>query len=67
MAYSDIKTKDDFNKCVWCREKLNDSPWSICYDPLWKRNVWGGDSHKYKALLCQDCASELLKSVAKDI
>ena len=60
--YVDIKRSPGGN-CIICKKELSgkDSPWSICYDPAWKRNVWGGDSHEYRALLCQDCAEKLLK------
>lgn len=36
-------------------------PWSICYDPEWKRNTWGGETHEYRGWLCQACAERLLK------
>lgn len=62
--YLDIKTRES-DKCVICHRLLDggDSPWSICFDPYWKHNCWGGDTHEYKALLCQDCVDKLLNPV----
>lgn len=61
--YADIKRSSIDGNCIICKKELlgQDSPWSICYDSEWKHNSWGGDTHKYKALLCQDCAEEILK------
>ena len=59
--YRDIERERE-DRCVVCRNKLEDgdSPWSICFDPEWKRNCWGGDSHEYRALLCQGCAENMI-------
>ena len=61
--YKDIETDCNMTVCHLCKKDLSkiSSPWSICYDPYYKENIWGGDSHEYRALLCQDCAEKLLK------
>lgn len=33
--------------------------YTICYDPEWKRNIWGGDTHKEIGLICRDCGEKL--------
>lgn len=59
--YKDIKTKLS-NNCTLCNCSLknNDSPWSICYDSEWRHNSWGGDTHEFRGLLCQNCVEKLL-------
>ncbi len=48
--------------CVVCGTVLgiDGSPWSICYDEEYEHNIWGGDSHEYRAYLCQNCATNLI-------
>ena len=60
--YKDIEGNYDSGRCAMCSCKLKcgDSPWSICFDPEWRHNCWGGDSHQYRGRLCQACAEELL-------
>lgn len=62
MSYKDIEVHENLGACHVCDKLLKnaDSPWSICFDPFWKTNVWGGDSHIIKALLCQECAEHIL-------
>lgn len=58
-----IEQVEDLSRCILCHNDLpdGDSPWSICYDPEWKRNVWGGDTHEYIAMLCESCAKEIIE------
>lgn len=66
--YKHIKVNYKSDRCVKCSCKLDDgnSPWSICFDPEWIHNCWGGDTHKYCGLLCQACAENILaKGVQK--
>ena len=61
-SYKDIKTDFSMSICKLCKKKLlnNSSPWSLCYDPQYKINIWGGDTHEYRGILCQECAEKLL-------
>lgn len=59
-VFRDIETRDSMDACHLCGKRMKDSPWSICYDPFYSQNSWGGDTHEYKALLCQKCAEGLL-------
>ena len=47
--------------CLFCKKTLNDkhTAYSVCYDPCWKENVWGGDSHQYIGYLCDECGEEM--------
>lgn len=60
--YKDIPTLLKDETCSVCSTPLKDgdSPWSVCFDPLWKDNVWGGDSHEIRAVICQECAERIL-------
>lgn len=49
----------DLDSCWKCKVPTDNSPYSICYDAEWKRNVWGGDTHVYIAYICNMCAKEL--------
>lgn len=62
MMYKDLPEVMKTDRCSLCDSVLDDgdSPWSICYDPLLKLNIWGGDTHEYRAFLCQECAEKLL-------
>lgn len=63
-GYEDIGTSEATmsKQCHICDANLpgGDSPWSICFDPKWKENVWGGDTHEYRAILCQQCAERIV-------
>lgn len=61
-AYNDLPEKQKEGCCSLCDAPLegHSSPWSICFDPSWEGNVWGGDTHEYRAVLCQECAEKLL-------
>ena len=57
----------DMERCLICGKEISPdggSPYSVCYDPAWEYNVWGGDSHEYIGYLCWDCG-EKLKTKAK--
>lgn len=60
--YQDIDNEDEKNKCVRCGSELHGghSPWSICFDPYWQENVWGGDSHETRGMFCQVCAEKII-------
>ena len=48
--------------CVICGEKLNHilgGPWSICFDPMWEKNCWGGDTHEIVGYICEGCITEM--------
>jgi predicted RNA-binding Zn-ribbon protein involved in translation (DUF1610 family) len=50
-------------RCLVCRKDItnkNGSPYSVCYDPHWETNVWGGDSHKHVGYLCENCGKKLV-------
>ena len=50
------------DRCLICGKKIpDDSPYSVCFDPDYKRNVWGGDSHQYIGLLCEEDGLKLNK------
>lgn len=65
--FKDLPEKMHDDCCSLCGAELDNgfSPWSICFDPFFDRNLWGGDSHEYRALLCQECAEKLLGQNAK--
>lgn len=50
------------NRCIICSKVLTnrETPWTLCYDPAYKRNVWGGDTYEVKGELCPMCATHLL-------
>ena len=60
-------------KCVLCDKPIEagHSPFSICYDPEWEHNVWGGDTHESLGLLCVQCgekiAPETFAAIQKEI
>lgn len=59
-----IESEDHCKTCFICDKKpkkkgRNWSPYSVCYDPMYKKNTWGGDSHEYVGLLCDDCMRTL--------
>jgi len=60
--YEDLARDCEEGICTMCKSKLpgGDTPWSICFDKEYKRNCWGGDSHEYRGILCQDCAVRIL-------
>lgn len=45
--------------CVYCEQPLGESPFTICYDPAWRENVWGGDTHAPTGWLCLPCGEGL--------
>lgn len=50
--------------CLNCGKTFTEkwqTPWSICYDPSYKTNVWGGDSHEYIGYLCGRCGRKFDK------
>lgn len=56
-------TELDLEVCGQCKCKLTEStPFTLCYDPYHKNNVWGGDSHETVAYLCVQCAQALIDS-----
>jgi hypothetical protein len=67
--FCDIDVEPD-SVCLWCKQPMPApspyksqgarSPWSVCFDPSYRENVWGGDTHEIKGYLCQDCAETLL-------
>jgi hypothetical protein len=64
--FEDIGRPESLDWCAICGIMLDDSAWSVCFDPCYARcyarNVWGGDTHEYRAYLCQSCAERLLKA-----
>ena len=63
MPYSKLDNSRFLNnhRCCVCHDHIEDfCPWSICYDPEVKRNIWGGDTHEYKGYFCQSCAQKIL-------
>jgi hypothetical protein len=53
------------DKCLICHRNIKDGPYCVCYDPDWKINVWGGDSHRYVGYLCNKCGKKLQKEANK--
>jgi hypothetical protein len=50
----------DSEHCQICKRDLPPNPrWSVCYDPFADTNVWGGDTHVYKAYICDGCAAKI--------
>jgi hypothetical protein len=41
--------------CIKCKCEMNNGAHTICFDPEWERNVWGGDTHKILGWLCGEC------------
>lgn len=61
LEWTDYALEPDMHTCCSCGAKFDYlSPWSVCYDPEYKRNVWGGDTHLMRGYLCQACAKKLL-------
>ena len=52
-------------RCIICKIELDDkgTPYSVCYDPEFEHNVWGGDSHEYVGYLCKSCFDGLKEGV----
>lgn len=49
------------NRCLICGVDTGEAtPWSLCYDPSWKTNVWGGDTHEHRGALCPSCATNII-------
>ena len=48
-------------KCPLCKKNdcPEEGPFSICFDPDWRRNVWGGETHYYMCQICNECGDEL--------
>ncbi len=60
-GYSNLPSAPSMDVCCQCNAPLHggDSPWSVCFDPCYKSNVWGGDTHEVCGLLCQKCAASV--------
>jgi hypothetical protein len=69
INFADVRVGELKKTCTRCDAALADwrSPWTICYDPMWENNVWGGDSHEYRGFLCQKCAEDLLTPSPKAV
>jgi hypothetical protein len=57
----------EWGRCLVCGEKLTDSALSICFDPQWKHNVWGGDTHETISYLHETCIEKLIAKVCSDL
>jgi hypothetical protein len=56
---------EEKDKCLLCDEILTEegtSPYSLCYDPSYKTNCWGGDSHDYIGFFCRKCGKKLARN-----
>lgn len=57
--------------CLLCGDPIEDSPFSVCYDPEWEHNVWGGDTHETIGLLCSPCGEKVapvsLRKIRKEL
>jgi hypothetical protein len=49
------------HNCFICHKRISNSSWSVCYDPEYKHNVWGGDSHQYVSYIHDKCVKKILK------
>lgn len=46
--------------CLKCLKEIEGkSPYSLCFDPDYVGNTWGGDSHDYIGFFCVECGDEL--------
>lgn len=62
------RNMDDFEffpKCGICLSAVAHGPVSICYDPHWEINIWGGDSHRYICAMCDACFQKMLATLEK--
>ncbi len=56
--------------CFFCRGRVDErlgTPYSICYDPEWRVNIWGGDTHRYLAYICEACALSRGLALSSDV
>lgn len=56
-----------FKFCLLCKMPLGNSPYSVCYDASFERNVWGGDSHDYVGYICVKCGNRLLREAERKL
>lgn len=61
---------DTDSECILCGHALtNDTQaedgvnraFSVCSDPCWRNNVWGGDTHKILGYICLKCTLTKLR------
>ena len=61
MATGSIRTP--FTHCVICDTPVGaGGAYSVCVDPMWKENSWGGDSHHVVGRVCHWCGEKLRKA-----
>ena len=54
--------------CPICKKPTEeDGPFSLCFDPVWRGNMWGGDSHEYVCFVCEDCGRRVAMEHGKEI
>lgn len=48
--------------CAICGEPSNDTgKFTVCHDPEFAANVWGGDTHEVIGHVCQKCGTRCKK------
>lgn len=64
MKYKDIEFMKSDTCCCNCGEELEgeDSPWVVSFDPMYKVNMWGGDTYEFRGHLCQKCVLKMANS-----
>lgn len=47
--------------CLVCGKDIykKGTPWTLCFDPEFERNVWGGDTHDYIGYFCTECGPKV--------
>lgn len=51
--------------CLVCGRNIEgQTGWTLCYDPMYLTNVWGGDTHDVMGNICMECGPKV-KEVIK--